>query len=140
MIPTISGAIELLDHERREKLVFGHGNPKREYLSQAKAGGTWLPMSTALKWWFLADRDPTRTSCLLGGVLWDYDGHGTYTICSKLPVGIGKDYTDVTAQVEQEITEAETLAKPHHFHRLGHGTRVQGGFLETVRAVWMKTR
>jgi hypothetical protein len=53
---------------------------------------------------------------------------------------MGNDYVDITAQVEQELIEAEQLAKPHHFLNQGDGANVPDGYLETLREVWMRSR
>jgi hypothetical protein len=136
----ITNNIELLDHTRREKIVLWPARISREYLSAGKAGGTWVPMVVAMTWWFLADRDIKRTSSLRGGVLWDCDDRGTYTVASITPSHVGKDYKDMTAQVEQELLEAESLAMPHHFERQGRRAEPPAGFLEKLREIWKKTR
>jgi hypothetical protein len=114
----------------------GSGKPAREFLSAGKAGGLWVSMQHAMTWWFLVDRNERHTSWLMGGVLKDFDGRGTYTLLSKRPVDVGSDYEDISVQIEAELMEAERIAKPHEF---GSPNRISLGppdYLQKLRQIW----
>jgi hypothetical protein len=132
--------LELFDHSRRERFVLERSRFAVDHISERKAGGTGIPIGTAIFSWFILGGKQREVSPFDGTTLCDLDERSVFGEASIRDPADYAEYEDVTDRTINELLEAERLAEPEDFPPMEYDMGHPIGFLECLWEIWNEKR